>query len=142
MTIWQPIDCHAHTTMSDGSLSVGKLVETVLARGVRPSVADHCSSDVAFAVKTVDEVRAYLEELEGHDVARGAEFCWHDSLWRELPDDLVSRFTHRLGSLHAVFLPDGTTVHVFSKRLSDELTADAYMDIHLDNLERFAREMT
>ena len=142
MTTWQPIDCHAHTTMSDGSLSVGKLVETVRARGVRPSVADHCSTDVAFAIKNVDEVRAYLEELEDHEVARGGEFCWHDSLWRELPEDLVSRFTHRLGSLHAVFLPDATTVHVFSKRLPGELTPDAYMNIHLDNLERFAREMT
>ncbi len=142
MTAWQPIDCHAHTTMSDGSLPVGKLAEAVRARGVRPSVADHCSTDVAFAVKTVDEVSAYLEELEGHDVARGGEFCWHDSLWRELPDDLVARFTHRIGSLHAVFLPGGNTVHVFSKRLPGELTPDAYMDIHLDNLERFAREMT
>ena len=84
------------------ALSIEQLIEAVRARGVRPSVADHVSPDVSLSVKTVDAVREYLDELEPFDVARGGEFCWHDALWREMPDDLVARFTHRIGSLHAV----------------------------------------
>src|SRR5919202_5767565 len=139
---WRPLDCHAHTTMSDGALTVGELVDTVRARGVRPAVADHISSGSSFAIRTVDGVREYLVALEAYDVARGGEFCWHDTLWRELPDDLVTRFTHRIGSLHAVYPPGASRyIHMFATRLPEGLTPDAYMDIHLDNLERFAREM-
>lgn len=139
---WRPIDCHAHTTMSDGALSVSELVETVRARGVRPAVADHISGDVTYSVKTVDAVRDYLAELERHDVARGGEFCWHDPLWREIPDELAARFTHRIGSLHAIPLPGGDRpLSLFSRLLPDGLTPDVYMEAHLDALERFAREM-
>ena len=138
---WQPIDCHAHTVLSDGRLTVAELVETVRARGVRPSVSDHLSSEAHYAIKTVDAVRAYLEELERHEVGRAGEFCWHDTLWRELPDDVVARFTHQLGSLHSVFLPDGSLLNMWTATLPPELTPDAYMEIHVANLERFAREM-
>jgi histidinol phosphatase-like PHP family hydrolase len=139
---WQPIDCHAHTTMSDGALTVEQLIDTVRARGVRPSVADHLSGDVASSVKTVEGVSEYLAVLERYDVGRGGEFCWHDSLWRELPSELASRFTHRLGSLHAIFLPElDRPLHLFARRIPAGLTPDAYMEAHLDNLERFAREM-
>lgn len=137
---WTPLDCHAHTTFSDGELSVEALIDRARARGVRPSVTDHISSYMESAVRTVDEVRTYLAELEVHDVLRGGEFCWHDSLWRALPEDLVRRFTHRLGSLHAIWMPNGTLVYAFSRRFPD-VTPDEYMDAHVDNLERFAREM-
>ena len=136
-----PTDLHAHTTMSDGVLSPEELVATAVARGVRPSVADHLSRDVASAVKSIDAVRAYLDELDRHPVLRGGEFCWHDSLWRELPADLAARFTHRLGSLHAIFLPSGERVHMFQRRFPEGLTHDAYMDAHVENLERMALEM-
>ncbi|HLB11223.1 MAG TPA: hypothetical protein VK617_16960 [Gemmatimonadaceae bacterium] len=142
MTSWTPIDCHAHTTMSDGELTVPELIEVVRARGVRPSVADHLSTDVSLAIKSVDGVRAYLDELAPYDVACGGEFCWHDALWRELPDDLVARFTHRIGSLHAVQIPGAERpLSMFHRTLPAELTADAYMDYHLDDLERLAAGM-
>jgi histidinol phosphatase-like PHP family hydrolase len=96
---------------------------------------------VSKAVDSIDGVRAYLDALDPFDVFRGGEFCWHDSLWRELPDDLNRRFTHRIGSLHAITLANGTLVHAFSRRLPPDLTPDAYMGAHLDTLERFAREM-
>jgi len=134
-------DCHAHTTLSDGALTVEELHRTVTARGVRPGVADHLSRDVRGAVKSVDGIRTYLDELDRHDVLRGGEFCWHDSLWREVPDDLWPRFTHCLGSLHAIFLPDGTCFHAFASKWPVTLDRDDYMDAHVDNLERFAREM-
>lgn len=135
------VDNHAHTTFSDGVLSVEQLIAQVGARGVRPSVADHCSGDVRGALHTVDDVRVYLDELERHDVLRGGEFCWHDSLWRELPDELASRFTHRIGSLHAIFLPDGAVMHAFYSPWPAGLDPQRYMDAHVDNVEAFAAEM-
>lgn len=141
MTSWSPIDCHAHTTMSDGALSIEELLEAVRARGVRPSIADHLSTNVSLSVKTIEGVREYLDALESLNVARGGEFCWHDSLWRELPDDLAARFTHRLGSLHAAHIPGAhSPVSMFSRDLPDELTPAVYMAHHLDNLERLAAE--
>ena len=142
MSSWTPIDCHAHTTISDGALTIAELIEVVRARGVRPSVTDHLSTDVSLAVKSVDGVRAYLDEVSQYDVACGGEFCWHDSLWRELPDDLVRRFTHRIGSLHAVQIPGrGEGLSMFQKSLPDGLTPAQYMSYHLDDLERLASEM-
>lgn len=142
MTGWTPIDCHAHTTMSDGELTIPELIDAVRARGVRPSVSDHLSTDVSLAVKSVDAVREYLDALAPFgDVAHGGEFCWHDSLWRALPDDLAARFTHRIGSLHAVRVADGIRVSMFQRALPNDLTPAAYMELHLDDLERLAAEM-
>jgi putative hydrolase len=138
---WQPVDCHAHTRFSDGALTIAQVVERAASLNVFPSVADHVSHDVARAVDSIEAVREYLVALEEYDVLRGGEFCWHDSLWRELPDDLVARFTHRLGSLHAIRLRTGDLVHAFSRRLPGEITADEYMWAHLDSLETLAREM-
>jgi histidinol phosphatase-like PHP family hydrolase len=138
---WQPVDCHAHSTLSDGALTVAQIVQRGTHLGVRPSVSDHISRDVAVGPRDPDAVARYLDELEQHPVLRGGEFCWHDSLWRELPKELIRRFTHRIGSLHAVILPDGRVVHSFSRRFPDGLSAESYMDILIDNLERFAREM-
>lgn len=138
---WRPVDCHAHTTMSDGALPVGALVERARALGVRPSVSDHISRDVAGSIKDVEGVRAYLDVLDEFPVLRAGEFCWHDALWREIPSDLVSRFNHRIGSLHAIYLDDGTLVHAFGRHVPEGLTPDAYMDAHLAEVDRFAAEM-
>lgn len=138
---WLPRDCHAHTIFSDGTLTIEELVDRVRGRGVLPSVADHLSGDVAYAVKDLDEMIEYLDALDEYDVARGGEFCWHDPLWRTLPPEVSQRFTHLIGSLHAVFLPSSDrVVHAF-RPMPSGLTPDAYMDIHIDNAERFAREM-
>ena len=141
MSVWQPIDCHAHTTHSDGSLEVAELVEQVRARGVRPGVADHVSRDVSYSVKSLEAARSYVDALEAHPVARGAEFCWHDALWRELPDDLLRRLTHRIGSVHGILLPDGGSLHLWSRALPAGLDADVVMDAHVRNVERLAAEM-
>ena len=138
---WQPVDCHAHSTFSDGALTIDQVVQRAVALGVMPSVADHISRDVARTVDSIDGIRAYLDELDRHPVLRGGEFCYHDALWRELPDDLVRRFTHRVGSIHAVRFPDGSIVRAFARRSPKGLTVDKYMNAHLDYLEAFAREM-
>ena len=138
---WLPVDCHAHTVFSDGTLDPESLATLVRSRGARPSVADHISTDVAYAVKSVEDIREYLDALERTDVLRGGEFCWHDPLWRAVPPDLVRRFTHRVGSLHAVQLADDSWVHMFQKRLPAGLDHDAYMDAHVATLERFAAAM-
>lgn len=138
---FRPVDLHAHTTFSDGALSVPQLVDTVSARGVRPSVADHISGDIRGALRNAADVRRYLDELDRHDVLRGGEFCWHCDVWREIPPELAQRFTHRIGSLHAVYLPDGELLHAFSSPWPSGLDPQRYMDIHVENLERFAAEM-
>jgi histidinol phosphatase-like PHP family hydrolase len=127
--------------MSDGALTVQQIVERGESLGVRPSVTDHMSRDVAVGPRDAAAIGAYLDELERHPVLRGGEFCWHDSLWRELPPDLTRRFTQRIGSLHAVILADGCVVHSFSRRFPDGLSPAGYMDVYLDNLERLASEM-
>jgi histidinol phosphatase-like PHP family hydrolase len=138
---WQPVDCHAHSTFSDGALTVPQVIERAAALGVRPSLSDHISRDVARSMKSLEEVQQYLDALDQYDVLRAAEFCWHDALWRELPDSIVRRFTHRLGSLHAIHLSDGTLVHAFSGHVPEGISVEQYMDAHTQTLERFAREM-
>lgn len=135
---WQPVDCHAHSKMSDGWLTVKEVAKRARALGVRPSVSDHISYDVGRAVKGVDGIRRYLDALEGHDVLRGGEFCWHDTLWRDLPDELARRFTHRIGSIHAIRLDGGLVRH------NDAVSAEgrqAYMEAWVGNAERLAAEM-
>lgn len=140
---WRPRDNHAHTTHSDGALTPDELVARARELGVLPTVSDHISRDVSRSVVSADDARFYLRALETlpGDVGRSGEFCWHDTLWRELPEDTVRRFTHRIGSLHGVFLPDGSVQHAFSRGWPRSLAADAYMEIHVRNLEAFAAEM-
>jgi len=141
MSEWRPTDCHAHTRHSDGKLTVAELVERAASLGVRPSVSDHMSREVARGVRTVEAVNAYLDDIERFPVLRGGEFCWHDSLWRDLPPGTVRRFTHRLGSLHVVRLPDGSHVRAFTRELPAGLSPAAYMAAHVSSLERLAAEM-
>lgn len=138
---WQPVDCHAHTTMSDGALDVDGLVARAAERGVRPSVADHISRDVAGSIKSVEGVESYLDTLDRYPIFRAGEFCWHDDLWREIPPRLTSRFSHWVGSLHAIHSADGNLVRAFSRTMPPGLTAGLYLDAHLDELERFAAGM-
>lgn len=138
---WQPLDCHAHTTLSDGALTPELLVETVRARGVRPSIADHLSTDIALGIKSAEAARRYLDIIEALDVNRAAEFCFHDTLWRELPADVTDRFTHRIGSLHAIALENGQWVHAFAREIPEGVSLEAYLDGFLRTLESFARDM-
>lgn len=140
---WQPRDCHAHTTWSDGDLEPAALVAAVRARGVQPAITDHVTRDTTRALRSADAVSAYcdaLEDLGVPDLAIGGEFCWHDTLWRELPHDVVLRLTHRLGSLHAFRLPDGTVLSMWAD-VPAGLTIDAYMDLHVAEIERLAAQM-
>jgi histidinol phosphatase-like PHP family hydrolase len=139
--IWRPVDCHAHSTFSDGELAPAAVAARAVALGIQGSISDHISRDVARSITDVDQVRGYLGTIESLDVLRGGEFCWHDHLWRELPDDVVRRFTHRLGSLHAVRMPDGSLVRAFSRKLPPGLTVDRYMAAHVASFEQLTRDM-
>jgi histidinol phosphatase-like PHP family hydrolase len=138
---WRPVDCHAHSTFSDGQLDAAVVVQRVTSLGVRASLSDHISRDVAGGLAEVDEVRGYLDAIEQLDVLRGGEFCWHDHLWRELPDDVVRRFTHRIGSLHAVRMPNGSLVRAFARRLPPDLSFEAYMSGFITSFEQLTRDM-
>jgi histidinol phosphatase-like PHP family hydrolase len=141
MTAWRPTDCHAHSRHSDGALTVAEVVARAAALGTRPSVTDHISRDAPTVVDSPAAVLDYLDDLERYDVLRGGEFCWHDALWRELPATTVRRFTHRVGSLHAVRLPTGEWIRAFVTELPDGLTPAAYLDAHVASLEALAAEM-
>jgi histidinol phosphatase-like PHP family hydrolase len=138
---WRPVDCHAHSTHSDGALSVAEVVALAHDRGVRASVTDHISRDAPTVVDSPRAVEAYLDDLERYDVLRGGEFCWHDALWRELPPSTVRRFTHRVGSLHSIRLANGSWFRVFHRDIPDGLTPAAYMEAHVSSLEALAVEM-
>jgi histidinol phosphatase-like PHP family hydrolase len=138
---WRPVDCHAHSTHSDGKLSVAEVVEVAQAQGTRPSVSDHISHDAPTSVDSPSAVGRYLDDLDRFDVLRGGEFCWHDTLWFELPPETVRRFTHRVGSLHSIRLPDDRWFRVFHRDLPEGLTPSAYMEAHVSSLEALAREM-
>jgi histidinol phosphatase-like PHP family hydrolase len=138
---WQPVDCHAHSTHSDGALSVAEVVDKAYSVGVRPSVTDHISRDAPTTVDSPRAVARYLDDLEDHDVLRGGEFCWHDRIWRELPPATVRRFTHRVGSLHSIRLGSGAYFRVFHRDLPDGLTPAAYVEAHVSSLEVLGGEM-
>ena len=141
---WQPRDCHAHTTWSDGELAPEALIAAVRARGVRPSISDHLTRDAPRGLTSIERLAQYVDALEAlgdADLAIAGECCWHDGLWRELPPASVRRLTHRLGSLHVIPLDDGTMVSMFSGALPADVGIDEYMDAHVDALERFALEM-
>ena len=138
---WQPVDCHAHSTHSDGALGVDEVVEKARSVGVRPSVTDHISRDAPTTVDSPRAVARYLDDLEGYDVLRGGEFCWHDAIWRELPQETVQRFTHRVGSLHSIRLASGAYFRVFHRDLPSGLTPEDYVEAHVSSLEILADEM-
>lgn len=138
---WQPTDCHAHSRHSDGALTVAEVVARAASLGVRPSVSDHVSRDAPTTVDSVPGIEAYLTDLERFDVLRGGEFCWHDSLWREVPPALARRFTHRVGSLHSIRLANGEFFRAFTPELPEGLGIAAYMEAHVSSLEALAAEM-
>jgi histidinol phosphatase-like PHP family hydrolase len=137
---WQPLDCHAHSTCSDGVLSPDDVITAAASRGVRGTVSDHASRDVRFSLKSVAEVEEY-EALIAHLPYRSAEFCSHDSLWRELSDEHLDRLTHRIGSLHAVPMADGSLVRMFQRDMPAELPVAEYMKRHIDAVDALADEM-
>ena len=141
MIAWQPTDCHAHSTHSDGALTVAEVVARAEALGVRATVSDHISRDAPTDVSSPEAVARYLDDLDRYPVLRGGEFCWHDALWRELPPDLVRRFTHRVGSLHSIRLANGRWFRAFSRELPAALTPKEYISAHVDSLEALAAEM-
>ncbi len=111
-------DLHLHTTMSDGDLPLERVVELARERGVQIGVADHVSTRNAERfVATEAAVRAYLDALDGAPVLRSGEFCWCDTMWRELPAEIMDRFDYRVGSNHGFWLPDGSLGSPWWQRL-------------------------
>lgn len=140
MTDWQPLDCHAHSTCSDGVLDPDDVIAAATARGVRGTVSDHASRDVRFAIKSPDAMDEYMQTI-AHLPYRSAEFCSHDALWRDLTPAQMSRLTHRVGSLHAFTLDDGSLMRMFQKEMPPGLSHRAYMSRHVAAIEALAATM-
>ena len=140
MTDWHPLDCHAHSTCSDGVLSPDDVIATAATRGVRGTVSDHASRDVRFAIKSPEAMDEYIDTI-AHLPYRSAEFCSHDALWRDLTPAQMSHLTHRVGSLHAFALDDGSLVRMFQKEMPSGLSHRAYMSRHVAAIEALAASM-
>lgn len=137
-------DLHAHTTFSDGTLSLEEVVELAEARGVRIGIADHVSSrNRAQFVADERELRDYLDALDGAPVFRSGEFCWCDDLWQTLPAELMDRFDYRIGSNHGFWLPDGSMASPWWKALPAPWKgrADELMELMVLNLCDLVRTM-
>lgn len=137
-------DLHCHTTMSDGHLSLDRVVEIAQGRGVQVGIADHISTrNPAMFVATVDEVRDYLDAVEGAPVFRSGEFCWCDTMWRDLPDEVMDRFDYRIGSNHGFWLPDGSVASPWWERLPEPWNREPQrlMEILAANLCDMVRTM-
>jgi histidinol phosphatase-like PHP family hydrolase len=140
VSLWQPLDCHAHSTCSDGVLSPDDVIAAAAAKGVRGSVSDHASGDVRFSLRSSVAIDAYLDQI-AHLPYRSAEFCSHDSLWRDLSLSQLGRMTHRIGSLHALHIADGTLVRMFQRALPAGLTPKHYMALHVAAVDLLADSM-
>jgi histidinol phosphatase-like PHP family hydrolase len=102
-------DLHSHTTMSDGALPLDEVVRLAAERGVKIGIADHVSTrNPERFVSTEEKLRRYLDALDAAPVFRAAEFCWCDSFYATIPDELMRRFDYRIGSNHGFALPDGS----------------------------------
>jgi histidinol phosphatase-like PHP family hydrolase len=137
-------DLHCHTTFSDGLLSLEQVVRTAAELGVEVGIADHVSTtNVDRFLATQAAVERYLGALEEAPVFRSGEFCWCDSLWRELPAEVMDRFDYRVGSNHGFWLPDGSQGSPWWQRLPYEWAErpGALMDIMVANLCELVRTM-
>lgn len=136
-------DLHCHTTMSDGRLPLARVVEVAAARGVEVGIADHVSTRYDWMVSTRDKVDAYLEAIDAAPVLRSAEFCWCDTMWKELPREVMDRFDYRIGSNHGFWMPDGSVGSPWWERLPPEWMprTEELMEIIVANLCDMVRTM-
>lgn len=140
----RPQDLHVHTTMSDGDVPLELVAVLARERGVRVGVADHVSTrNTERFVADVPAVARYLDALDGAPVMRSAEFCWCDSLWRELPDELMTRFDYRIGSNHGFWLPDGSMASPWWRSLPSpwDRRPNELMELIVSNLCDLVRTM-
>jgi histidinol phosphatase-like PHP family hydrolase len=137
-------DLHLHTDMSDGDLPLERVVEIASERGVQLGIADHVSTrNVARFIADEERLRAYFAALEEYPVFRSGEFCWCDTLWRDLPAELMDRFDYRVGSNHGFYLPDGTFGSPWWEELPEPWRSrpQEVMDAMVDNLCEMVRTM-
>lgn len=137
-------DLHAHTTMSDGDLPLARVAALARERGVQIGIADHVSTrNTERFVANEAAVRRYQDALEGAPVLRSAEFCWCDTLWKELPAEVMERFDYRIGSNHGFWLPDGTMASPWWQRLPSPWDREPgrLMDLMVANLCDMVRVM-
>lgn len=137
-------DLHAHTIMSDGDLPLHRVVGLARERGVTIGIADHVSTrNEARFISDETGLRQYLAAVEDVPVFRSGEFCWCDTFWSSLPDDLMERFDYRIGSNHGFWLPDGSVASPWWKSLPapwDERPQEL-MEIMVHNLCDMVRTM-
>jgi histidinol phosphatase-like PHP family hydrolase len=136
-------DLHCHTHMSDGKLTLDEVVAVAAERGVQVGIADHVSTRYDWMVSTREKLDRYLDAIDGAPVFRSAEFCWCDTMWGELPDEVMARFDYRIGSNHGFRMPDGSVGSPWAESLPAEWKprTEELMDIITANLCDLVRTM-
>lgn len=137
-------DLHVHTDMSDGAVSLERVVEIAAERGVEVGIADHVSSrNTERFVSSEEELRRYFAALEAAPVFVSGEFCWCDPFGVSLAAELMDRFDYRIGSNHGFALPDGSMASPWWQTLPDEWSGrpQELMDIMVWNLCDMVRTM-
>lgn len=137
-------DLHVHTGMSDGDLSLRRVVELGRELGVRIGIADHISSrNLERFVSDERKLRDYLDALDAEPVFRAGELCWCDDFSHGLPPELAARFDYLLGSNHAFPLPDGSMASPWWEELPPEWAGRPreLMEIMVHNMVDLVRTM-
>jgi histidinol phosphatase-like PHP family hydrolase len=137
-------DLHVHTRMSDGALSLAEVVELATVRGVRVGIADHVSTrNPQQFIATLDELDDYLAALSEAPVYRSAEFCWCDTIWREIPAETMRRFDYRIGSNHGFPAGEGVMASPWWQVLPPPWNdrSQQLMDLLVQNLCEMVRTM-
>jgi hypothetical protein len=132
-----PLDCHAHTTWSDGQLDLDTMLDAVRAAAACDRRSPTMSRATGRAIDSPERLEAYLDALETREtggprstagtMGSGARFRRHSTIASRTRSDRCT--------------PSGSpTVRCSGSSLGNgpRLTAHDYVEALVDNLERLA----
>lgn len=137
-------DLHAHTTMSDGDLSLEEVAALASDLGITIGVSDHVSSrNSRRFVSGPDKLDSYLAALAQAPVLRSAELCWQDPFSHSVADRLSQALDYLIGSNHGFELDGGIRVTPWTETLPAELVGheETIMDAVVENLCRLVHTL-
>ena len=128
-------DLHVHTDASDGTASLGEMVEAARARGLEYiAITDHARFAEVIGGHTpetllaqIDEIAALNVNLRGFRVLTGIEVNIQPDGSLDLPDDLLARLDWVVASVHSHF-----------RQTRDEMTERLQRAIRNENVDCLA----
>lgn len=115
-------DLHVHSKLSDGSHSIGELVEAARKRGYQYiAITDHTKGlgvarglNEEKIIAELNEIRAVNRRLKGFRVLAGAEVDIRSDYTLDLPDEVLKKLDVVMASIHSGF---GQTREQLTNRL-------------------------